>query len=97
MILVKYESQGELSIITHVALGVSRMKMEQYDIREGKCPFKKSAGRASEGCLAEAFRLNHPIYAVGLGGVPAGSVQGIPGGQTAGKMLYLEQNNLILN
>lgn len=39
LVLAKYDDKGQLRIITHVTLGVSRMKMEQGGVREGNCPF----------------------------------------------------------
>lgn len=36
LVLAKYGTENRLHIITHVTLGVSRMKMEQGGVKEGK-------------------------------------------------------------
>ena len=38
LILAKYDSENQLSIVTHVTLGVNRQKIIQSGIREGFCP-----------------------------------------------------------
>lgn len=41
LVLAKYDESGRLLIITHVTLGVSRMKIKQGGIREGRCVLEK--------------------------------------------------------
>lgn len=37
LVLAKYDAENQLHVVTHVTLGVSRMKMKQHGVREGKC------------------------------------------------------------
>lgn len=37
LVLAKYDDENRLHIVTHITLGVSRAKMKQSGVREGKC------------------------------------------------------------
>lgn len=41
LVLAKYDAEGRLNIVTHVTLGVSRMKMRESGIEVGSCPFDR--------------------------------------------------------
>lgn len=41
LVLAKYDEKDQLRIITHVTLGVNRQKMEQAEVRVGKCPVEQ--------------------------------------------------------
>ncbi len=37
LVLAKYNAENQLHVVTHVTMGVSRTKMKQHGVREGKC------------------------------------------------------------
>lgn len=41
LVLAKYDGKGRLQVITHVTLGVSRMKLKEGGVREGRCQLEQ--------------------------------------------------------